>query len=603
MLQLPSIAKRLVFNDGYSKLDFTIESKDAEIDSYHAKRILMKRDEGNQREVSPIVLQDLRSFFTINITLGTPEQDLMVTLGTSVSDTWVNRKGNPYCQSSSESTRSKRSNIDEEELNKVISASAARSTTASTTRSYSYYSSSATLDCERYGTFNEEESETFNSNHTTFQEYYRDRTTSYGEWGTDTLKVGDFEIENYSFGLAYNATLENGVLGLGFEAGEGTNRGNADPNRNYTYSNFPSRLKDEGYISKKAYSLYLDSYNSTTGSVLFGAIDHAKYSGSLVTLPAVNIYEDYGYTEVSYFTVTVSGVGTSVNGNETTFSSNKWPALVESGTTLTYLPTEFIEEVAESFNATYSYYYYAYVMDCPTLEDSLSQFLVFDLSGHKIFVPLFQLIKHRYAGRCVLGIYDSFDGTITLGANFLRSVYTVFDLEDREVSFAQANYTEEEDIEIIESSIPSATRAPDYSNTYSGYQYASTTQDIFSDVDDGTTAVDVFGYTGGELTESYSFPPPITRSRTTSTRSSSRTSRFSRSTTSIGRSTLRAGSAVDETTSGLESSGSSSGGESSSSASGSSSSASNAALDNSQSNASFVLMFILIAMTGIFTMI
>jgi len=488
-----------VFGDGYSKLDFQIETRESSKDSTHTKNLFKRED----NETSPIILQDLLTFFTVNITLGTPGQEMKLALGTGTSDTWVTGKDNPYCKPSS-STRSKRSlNKEDGIVNKEASNSA----------SSSIPTSSATIDCELYGVFDKDSSETFHSNDTNFLVSYTDDTYVSGDWSTDTLRLGDFELENYSFGLAERANALSGVLALGFEAAEGTNRGRADPNRNYTYPNFPTRLRDEGYIKKKIYSLYLDSYNSTKGSILFGAIDHAKYSGSLITLPVINPYETYGFKEISYFAITVSGIGTDVEGNQTTFSSKKYPAIVDAGTTLTYLPVSIMDEVASAFGADYSYYYGGYVMDCPTLKESLSQFLVFDLSGHKFNIPLYQLIRYRSSNnRCTLSMYDSYDSTITFGASFLRSIYTVFDLDDYQMSFAQAKYTQEEDIEIIEDSIPSASSAPNYDKTWSTYGYQFTTSDIFSDEDDGTTVVDVFGYTGGSLQSSFSVRALSTKS-------------------------------------------------------------------------------------------
>lgn len=51
------------------------------------------------------------------------------------------------------------------------------------------------------------------------------------------------------------------------------------------YDNFPVLLQKQGLINKIAYSVYLNSSNSTTGTILFGAIDHAKYDGALSTVP------------------------------------------------------------------------------------------------------------------------------------------------------------------------------------------------------------------------------------------------------------------------------------------------------------------------------
>lgn len=54
---------------------------------------------------------------------------------------------------------------------------------------------------------------------------------------------------------------------------------------------------------------------------------------------------------------------------------------------------------------------------------------------------------------------------ILFGDNVLRSAYLVYDLDDFEISIAQARYTTEEDISVISSSVPNAIQAPGYSST------------------------------------------------------------------------------------------------------------------------------------------
>ncbi|CCH41785.1 Barrierpepsin [Wickerhamomyces ciferrii] len=494
--------------DGVTKLNFNINAKDADFNHPHVKRLLKRAEGGGGgNDTSPVVLQNMLTFFSINATFGTPEQEFQLVLGTGTSDTWVLKKGNPYCSSSTRNNKraiedinfQKRAESDSSSFPSASRAAGFASGTRTSTGSAYVPYASATYDCI-YGSFDEDASESLkkNSSAPPLQIGYTEGSTANGEWVTDKLKISDFELDNFSFGIASQANLDGGVLGLGFEEAESTNR-RLDGGDNYTYQNFPSRLKNDGLIKKTVYSLYADSFNSSTGSILFGGIDHAKYNGDLVTLPLVNPYEDYGIDTVSYFVVTITGVGTDVEGNQTTFSTTAYPATIDAGTTMTYLPPRFVDEVIEALGASYSAYYGFYTMTCPTLEESLSRFLVFDFQGKKISVPLYQLIRVKIGTLCVLGVTDSYDNSITLGSSFLRSAYVVFDLEDKEVSIAQIKYTEDEKIEVVESSIPSAIKAPEYSSSWSTDIYPTTTGELFESGEDVTSNVDVFGYTGGIL--------------------------------------------------------------------------------------------------------
>ncbi|CAM9010217.1 unnamed protein product [Wickerhamomyces anomalus] len=83
---------------------------------------------------------------------------------------------------------------------------------------------------------------------------------------------------------------------------------------------------------------------------------------------------------------------------------------------------------------------------------------------------------------CFLKIVSLTDDIIILGDIFLSSAYIVYDLEDQEISIAQANHSSEEDIEPIVTSVPSATKATAFSSTFSKRLPETTTYDVFSTV-------------------------------------------------------------------------------------------------------------------------
>lgn len=88
--------------------------------------------------------------------------------------------------------------------------------------------------------------------------------------------------------------------------------------------------------------------------------------------------------------------------------------------------------------------------------------------------------KHK--GKCYLPCISQDSSFFILGDSFMRHVYTVFDLDDKEISIAQANFNSTiEDIEEISSTVPSAVRAPQYYSSYVDFPtQISVTGDIFA---------------------------------------------------------------------------------------------------------------------------
>jgi hypothetical protein len=83
------------------------------------------------------------------------------------------------------------------------------------------------------------------------------------------------------FGIGYSSTNPQGDLGIGYPTGESQveNEGKA------VYNNIPAQMVAQGLINSNAYSLFLNDLNASTGNILFGGVDTARYNGPLATLP------------------------------------------------------------------------------------------------------------------------------------------------------------------------------------------------------------------------------------------------------------------------------------------------------------------------------
>lgn len=437
----PSDFVRLGFKKKYGDL---YESASSHI---RPKALLQKRD-ATGYEIVEITNQ--QSFYSVELEIGTPSQDVEVLVDTGSSDLWVTGSDNPYCENNRDSR----------------------------------VSLSDRIDCREYGTFDTERSRTWRRNESAdwFYISYGDTTFASGVWGQDRLHLEDLNITGLSFAVANRTNSSVGVLGVGLPGLQVTSNGR----RGYQYDNFPMVLQRAGATKANAYSLFLNNLDEEHGSILFGAVDHSKYTGSLYTIPLINTLADYGYPNPIQFDVTIQGIGLS-SGSEsddnTTLTSTQIPGLLDSGTTLTYLPKAVLDNLADTLGISYDSNNGYYVVPCNSEGTSSSAFdddtqLVFDFGGFHIDTPLNDYLIQAGRRTCILGLVPQDSNNAVLGDTFLTHAYVVYDLERLEISMAQAKFIEDydvednensNDIEVIEGSegVPRATKAAGYSSTWS----------------------------------------------------------------------------------------------------------------------------------------
>lgn len=273
--------------------------------------------------------------------------------------------------------------------------------------------------CKQDGTFDPSSSNSAEDLNQDFSIEYGDHTTSQGTFYEDTIGFGGISIKNQQFADVTTTSVNQGILGIGLAANE------ADYN---LYDNVPVTLKKQGIINKNAYSLYLNSEDATTGKIIFGGVDNAKYTGSLTALPVTS------FAELRVHLGSVNFGGTSVSTNA--------DVVLDSGTTITYFSQSIADQFANLVDATWDNTYGVYFL--PSCDVSGNAVFNFD-QGVKITVPISELIiQDSGSSVCYFGISRN-DGNI-LGDNFLRRAYIVYDLDDSTISLAQVKYTSSSDV-------------------------------------------------------------------------------------------------------------------------------------------------------------
>ncbi|KAG9678159.1 acid protease, partial [Aureobasidium melanogenum] len=143
-----------------------------------------------------------------------------------------------------------------------------------------------TVDCAG-GTFDSSKSSTFETTKPeALRQYYVDGTYLNGDYFTDVVQMNDLQITNFSMGLGnkFNMTFQpyTGTLGLGYSS-QMVHVWKKNQPKVTLPPSFVEALVQAGVISSRLYSIYLNALD-WYGSILFGGLDTEKYEGPLTTL-------------------------------------------------------------------------------------------------------------------------------------------------------------------------------------------------------------------------------------------------------------------------------------------------------------------------------
>ncbi|MCJ1395811.1 hypothetical protein MMC18_008697 [Xylographa bjoerkii] len=347
---------------------------------------------------TPAVNAFIGTSYYANITVGTPPQAFGVLIDTGSSDLWMNTPGSKYC--------------------------------------------SGTPNCTD-GTYNVNASSTAQYVNSLLSTTYGDNTSSSGDFVTDTISFGGQSF-NMQMGAAYISNTNN-VWGIGFPDEEHASRTYSNGSTvNNVYPNTAFAMVQQGLIGSAAFSVYLNDLNSSTGTILFGGVDTAKYSGPLTSMPiSTNTLGQYTYLMVNLTQtyVTTSNATTTTTANATS-TELPIPVLFDSGTSYCKLPPSITQPIYQAFNVAWNGN--LATCDCRLANSNATIEWVFG-PGAIINTPIREFVvpgggnsKCAFAMTQVASVSTAPGGyPALLGDSFMRSAYVVYDMQNYEIAIAQ----------------------------------------------------------------------------------------------------------------------------------------------------------------------
>ncbi|KAF4989318.1 hypothetical protein FDECE_14758 [Fusarium decemcellulare] len=342
------------------------------------------------------------------------------------------------------------------------------------------------------GSFNPDDSDSFKQvGPAMFDISFIDDSFAKGDYFVDHFELGGATIKNFTMGLGVKTDIPFGLIGVGYAINEASS-----DTKDIVYPNLPVAMYQADYINTIAYSLWLNDLDASSGNILFGGVDTEKYVGNMSRIDVLPLDGHY-----YHFIVALTSLVASSSSGSDTLISDSFPikAVLDSGTTLSYLPQDLSEEIWEEVGAVYSSDYELAVLPCsygrhdgnftfgfagpdgPTISVAMDELVIALTDGE---IPEFESGAYRGELVCAFGLQNDTSEVSILGNSFLRSAYVVYDLVNNEIGIAATDFNAtDSNIVAFESygdAIPSATVA---SNQQEATQIPTATDNDFTAAD------------------------------------------------------------------------------------------------------------------------
>ena len=239
----------------------------------------------------------------------------------------------------------------------------------------------------------------------------------------DVVTLGPVSVDNTQFCSASEVQTPSssppmdGIVGLG---PPGTD--NDTPFFRFVRSGFGAAIVSFWFDPSVVTVVSNSALTSGAGIVTLGGVATDKFNGSIVWSPIV--------TSAGHWVLQLNSITLGGNSISTRSASS---AIIDTGTTLVYLPTDMFNAINDAMGATINSDGTASI-PCSGIKKLPT--ITFNLGNTQIsLAPEKQILA---IGRQCFTIFSPADGSdqLLIGASLLRHVYTVFDYDNARIGFA-----------------------------------------------------------------------------------------------------------------------------------------------------------------------
>lgn len=300
-----------------------------------------------------------------------------------------------------------------------------------------------------------------------FKVTYADGEGLTGILGTEKITLANITVFNQTIGVvdiaAWNGDgISSGLIGLAYpvltSAFNGTNASSDSRSSQVEYSPIFTSMYTEGEV-ESLFTLTLERGNGTSTLALGGlppaepGYENAEFTSVDIEIMKLNPFLNPKYaTENSYYTIIPDGF---VYRNATTAGSGNWtspvgyekgspeetlnttyPTIVDSGTSLIYLPQAQVLYINAAFDPSTTYDEQS-GYDVIPCNATAPEFGVV-IGGETFYVDAQDMILDAGLdnGMCASGVQNGGGAVNILGDVFLRNVFAVFDVGGAQMHFA-----------------------------------------------------------------------------------------------------------------------------------------------------------------------
>ncbi|RGP76021.1 hypothetical protein FLONG3_5412 [Fusarium longipes] len=282
-----------------------------------------------------------------------------------------------------------------------------------------------------------------------FHRHYGSGEDVSGPMGVSDIAYGGLSVSGQQVGLASRAfwhgnNVTVGILGLAYPSlisayiGDPSDLTDNSQWNNYPYTPWLTSAISQGLIDP-VFSVTIDR-NTSDGVLAWGGLPpmywHPKSFASTDLTIAKLVDREATAWKPSFYIIIPDGLQWG-----STTDTVKYPYVVDTGTTMMYIPLPLAEAIAKAFDppATYMPQWGAYFVDCKAIPPTFAVII----SGVRFWINpadlIYQKLTDESNGKCALAISTGGPGPYILGDVFLQNVVAVFDVGGAEMRFYSRN--------------------------------------------------------------------------------------------------------------------------------------------------------------------